>query len=507
MQRITIGPNEIAKGWARDLSQSNSKGIEAPAGYYSKSTAMSTYRTSKYGQLAPGETFTALDDSSTRVNALPLNGAVSSTAEAFVILDNARVVQFSVLDEIIDAHNATAAHGGHASITGEDILSYKNATNEYILYSWNDNTDGDVGRMLYDGSAADDDYMSTVASGTGGTALTKGVPHKMRIGPDKNIHITNGQYIAKFNPSTSAIDYQALNLGVGFVATGLSVYNNQLVIVGYKQTLYSNALTLSESTCFFWDTTSPFYQNSFDLKDNYASAIFLDDNSTLYVFTRGRNNTTKIKYFTGSKFDIAFQSWQIGDAPRQGSVDSFEGVMHFSPNSGGALNIIDGKAFHYRTAVTTDGSTIPSDIGMVRNLYSNVLFIGRKVGSSYTIVRPNFSGYHIDATWVGPILPLPYKSRVKKVIVYFSQFGSGASILFSLFKNYSTISLGGAADLANQTIDFTTYGALSSRSFQLTKAFDADCILPHIKFNHVSVSAVAAIIRKIEIYYDTVEKL
>src|ERR1700742_2975568 len=127
-------------GWGKDFSQSNSAAIEARADQYSQSRAISLFRQGRIGHIAPGETFAVLQDASTRVNALPLNAVVDSAGEAFCILDNARVVEFGVNDLVIDAHNATA-HSGHSSLTGEDILSYKNSTDEYVLYSFNDATD------------------------------------------------------------------------------------------------------------------------------------------------------------------------------------------------------------------------------------------------------------------------------------------------------------------------------------------------------------------------------
>ena len=55
-------------GWGKDLSGSNSGPVEARKNQYSKSTAISLFRRGKLGHIAPGETFSALADASTRVN-------------------------------------------------------------------------------------------------------------------------------------------------------------------------------------------------------------------------------------------------------------------------------------------------------------------------------------------------------------------------------------------------------------------------------------------------------
>jgi hypothetical protein len=389
---------------------------------------------------------------------------------------------------------------------GEDVLSYKLGSSEYVLYSFNDATDGDVGRYTV-GGAYDDDYLSTVGAQTNGTVLTKGVPHQMSLTPDGlAVIITNGRYLAKLTLSSNAIDYQALNLGAGFVATDVDIYQNYIVVIGYKETTYITGYSKSESRVWFWDTTSPFYQNTFNLRDNYATALYV--NNGLFAFTQGSSSTTKIKYFNGSNFETIFESRQIGNAPRPGSIETVEGLMHYAPKTSSNLMCLDGKAFHYRTRVTTDGSTNASDIGMVKNLEEGgFLYIGRKVDTAYSLVTLNASQYFTDsATMIYPMVSLPYQSTITKIIVYFSQFGAGASLIASLFKNYSTISVGGAADLTNQTIDYSTMGAISSWSFPVTNGFNVDCFTLHIKFNHASPSNSAAIIRKIEVYYETPER-
>ena len=252
-----------------DFSASNAQGIEAGRGKYSKSEAISLFRSGRLFQIAPGESFTALTDGSTRIDALPLNGIVVSTGEAFVILDSTKIIQFSVVDDTVDASYTVTlanAHSAHTTLTGKnsegkpvsDILAYKNNTDEYILFSWDDNTDGDVGRMLKDGTGQDDDFLSTA---TGGAVLTKGVPHVMRIGPDGNVYITNGSSIIQLNINTGVVDMTALSLGVGFIATGLELYGGYLVIVGYQATGYITGVAKGEARCWFWDTCRANWKN------------------------------------------------------------------------------------------------------------------------------------------------------------------------------------------------------------------------------------------------------
>jgi hypothetical protein len=489
-------------GWGRDFSQSNSAGIEAKEGQYSQSNSISLFRSGRETHIAPGETFTVLTDGSTKVNGLPLNGVVASNREAFVYIDTARVVQFGLTDFVVDAHQQVtlaAGHSGHNTLTGTDcdVFTYKNATNEYILYSYNDNTDGDVGRMLKDASSPDDDWLSTLATQTNGTALTTGVPHKIGLGPDNCIYITNGQYLAYHAPNSTAIDYKKLDLGYGWIATDIDIDGNYLIVSAYKATLNTTSYSAGESKIFYWDTIKPSYNFTVDLQDNYVSALQVN-NGTISAFTYGRNNTAKVKIRKGSLFETVFESAQIGVSPRSGSTDVFQNMIHYA--SVGNIYTVDGEAFHFRASATIDSVGSATDVGMVKNLTANSLLLGCKVSSSYYLAKINYSGYQPTSDFRTRLYELPYKSTIDKIIVYFSQFGTGASVTLSLFKDYNDVSIGGAADLLNKTLTNATYGSVLSIQVDMSRITDVSSFYMNVRFGHASSSNTAAIIRKIEIY-------
>lgn len=510
MPVLRIDARDLSRGIRRDLEGNASGiGVVAPRGFYTYASAIDLLRLSREGHIAPGYTFTVLADASTRVNALPLNGCVDSAGEAFSVLDNARVVQFGVADGVIDAHNATA-HGAHTNLAGEDILPYKNATDEYVLYSFNDATDADVGRRTKSSGAYDDDWLSTIATQTNGSTLTLGVPHKMVIGPDGGIHITNGQYLAYHDPSSTAVDYKKLNLGYGFVATDIKRKGSYLVISGYQANTYITSFSRAESRVWYWDTTSPFYNFVYDLKDNYVSALGLGE-SLLYAFTQGRGGTTKVKALTGSEFETLFEHTGMGNPPKPGSIEFMRGILEYGEPAGNCgLYGVDGRAFHNPTLVTTDGQTSSSALGMVKNLSGSGLYVGRKTGSDYHIVKQNFSGYYINADMRTAAYELPYKSRLTKIIIHLSQFGTGASLLFSLFKNFATVSLGGGSDLTALTLTNAVYGAVASITIpakSLAKCKDINTLMLNLRFNHATATATAAVVRAIDIHYQPTEKV
>src|ERR1044072_935172 len=99
-RKDTIILKDFSGGWGHDFSQSNSASFEVGKNQYARSTGISFFRPGFEGHIAPGESYTALTDSGSRVNALPLNGVVASNGESFVILRNCRLVRFGVSDNI-----------------------------------------------------------------------------------------------------------------------------------------------------------------------------------------------------------------------------------------------------------------------------------------------------------------------------------------------------------------------------------------------------------------------
>lgn len=507
-------------GWGpNDFSLSNSGPVEVPmespinSRYYSKSGGISLFQIGKYGHIAPGEAFVALTDGSTKVNQLPVNGVVDSAGEAFVILKNARVVQFGVGDDTVDAHNATA-HGGHANLVGEDILNYKDVTDEYILYSFRDDTDWDVGRRVKSSGTYTDSWLSALGtqtndSGEGARTFNKGVPHKMILGPDNDIYITNGRYLASHTPGSSEVNYKAFDLGAGFIATGLALDGNFLVISGYLGTTYLSAYSRSVSRIYYWNTYTDGFTKMYDMGDNYIGGI-KHNGRRLIAFTQGKDGTTKIQTPGAGNFgEVLFESGQIGNAPTHGSMDMFGGWLHYAGDGSQRLNCVGPNGeYHFRTVPTVDGISTPTELGMVKNLSTNKLYVGVSIGGSYKIYQMNSGNglYYMNTSFRSGLMKFGYRSTIDRFRVFFSQFGTGASVTLSFFKNYSTMSVGGADDLLNEAITFTNEGAIAEYTLDRTIP-DVSAGYLNAYFNHAAYTSVAAVIRRIEIWGHTPDKV
>lgn len=489
-------------GWAYDLSTSNSAAVPGAEDQYSKSSAISIFRKGFEGLIAPGEGTSTLTDSGSRVTALPVDGDVASNGEAFVVLANGRLVKFGLSDEVIDANYDPASAASYEYLT---VKCLKVGTTEYVFSSWQDGTDADILRIGIDGSGQDDDWFSTL---TGSGALTKDVPHHFCQGiVDSDMYILNGQYVAKaeLKSSSPTGNTQKLNLGDGWVGTSIKRYGNYIAIGAYRATTYIATLGRSDCRVFLWDGFSPDPSFVYDVEDNYISRL----NDDLSVFTQGRNNTTKLWKFTGDTaepFAIAWETAQAGSAPKDGAADMFEGALHFGTSVNGALmaSMPLGKGrygLHYRTSLPTSVA-----IGMVKNLSQGNLYCGVLDGATNKIVKLNSSAYITPASLRGRLVEVPPRSMLKTFSVEFAQFGTGAALTLSLFKDYNTVSVGGATDLLNLPLTHTTLGAVRRFSFN-KEIYDVSAFYPLLTFDHLSQSNTAAIVRAIEIEGETIDEL
>lgn len=493
MPKITI-QNPLG-GWAKDNSQSNSAAVQGSQTQYTKSDSISLFRPSMYGFISPGETFNSLSDPATsKTTAMPLNSLTDSSAvnvTSWAVLRNGRLIKIitDVVSASYDPASATTTDYG-------DIGTYKSGANEYIIWSYNTSTVGNIARIKIDSSGQSDTWFSGL-SGSG--TLTAGVPLIISTGPISNdIYITNGQYIATADINAGTGDTQALNLGDGWISKSITRYGNYVAIVGNR--VVSSANAGGQGRLWLWDGFSPDPNFIYDINENIMTAI-INDNGVLKMFGNGKSGTTKAFYFTGQKVDILAESGQIGSAPTHGSVDIFENKVTWV-NSVGAIYTLDGNALHCRTKTGVASS-------MLKNLASTAIYVGSDSSSPpYAIKKLDFTGYVVDADFRTRLLELPYRSNIKNIYVYYAQFASTSSVWVSLFKDFTTLSLGGANDLIN-----TVLNATNDPTATTLKVSKIDCLITDVssfymnfRFNHTSTTDTAAVIRMIEIEYDVTNK-
>lgn len=168
-----------------------------------------------------------------------------------------------------------SAHGGHTDVEGEDVAIYYLDGTKYLFYSWNDNTDGDIGRYDF-ATTFDDDYVSTVA--TTGAVLQTTNPHPMIVGDDNILYIGDGKDLASLQGTTATgvFNPSALDLPNDYVITSFAKSSNYLVVYAYKEAGVSGqTFTRSEATAFFWDMVSDSFTYAVPLQGNYVNGGFI----------------------------------------------------------------------------------------------------------------------------------------------------------------------------------------------------------------------------------------
>ena len=223
-----------------------------------------------------------------------------------------------------------------ANCTGEDTAVYNSnvsstSTNTFF-FSWKDDTTGsetwNVGR--YDGvnGTIDDDFMSTVPTGSGDFDDTNyELPHPLEVGDDDVLYIGDGRYVHAYDGgqgTNGTFFEEVLTLPAGYVITAFGRVTDYLVVFAYKSNFVSgsNSYLQGTSKAFFWDYLNLDPTYIFDLNDNYVSEA-VTFNSTVACFTRGRTNDLEnpsrdcsLQLFTGSEFE-SVADW-IGDVPIRG---------------------------------------------------------------------------------------------------------------------------------------------------------------------------------------------
>jgi hypothetical protein len=522
-------------GWANGQGYGQSDGynsyaVEARENQYTKSTGISLLHDTFFGHIAPAHvTNNVTVDTTPKINSTIRAGTIypgSANPDAYLISGGLsgvapRIVTSNATTNTVSAFNAITAHGGHNFTTlpagtgmwGEDVIIYRanvtSTSTTSLFYFWNDNADGDIGRFDL-ASTYDDDWGSTVP--TGAAVLTKDVPHKVVEGKDFVLYITNGQYIATYDGNTGAngtLNTQALNIGAGWVASSIAVFGDYIAITASKVggAAYSAFNFEGDSKVLLWKGYASDPEFVYGIADSFAGCIYALD--TLYVWTKGTGTMAKLWSFDGQKFNkILDIPISYNSVPQQNQVAYLKdflwwvlpgndaNIYCYGPMSSSVRGLHVSGYIH-------DGTNEASDIGFIENFDQTKLYTSGLFNATYKMVYASGgSVYKTGAYFRTRLIGLPYKSKITKFRIYFSQFGTGASVTLSLFKNYNAQSVGGATDLLNRTLTRTALGAVYEYSFD-QEITDVDSFYMVVTFNHAAITNAAAIIRRIEVYYDS----
>lgn len=381
------------------------------------------------GYLSPGYDPANLTDVSV-IDAI-LKNAVMNGDTGYAPSANAKLHSFDVIaNEITNDGtfpHTVSAHSGHSSVVCEDVVLYKLNGTPYLFYSWNDNTDGDIGR--YDlSSTFDDDYVSTIA--TSGAVLQTTYPHPMIVGDDNILYIADGSDLASLQGTTSVgiFNPSALDLPEDYVITSFSKTPNFLVLIAHRVSGSGTSYNKTDAKAFFWDYVSASFTYAVPLPGNYANAGFiLDGNPGCFVqggdYTPQKDSKIVLLSTTGYEVLEEFDE----DIPAHGGVDVVNRGLIFN---------VDGDLFTYMS-LTKGGERVLSNIssgdgstsgGFVKVLYNPLIFASSGTGTSGGL--QTFSTNFVDnvlAISVQKQLPTDsdFIYRIAKVRVSFRQKMTG----------------------------------------------------------------------------------
>lgn len=481
MAQIVI--KNLFGGVIKDYVASPTNAVEGKEGQYTRTNGIDLFREGFVGHITPAQIFsTAVTVAGIAINSLPRAAATvvtQASPQHYFIQGGLSGTAPRVVRVTSDEYDQTAtinAHAGHNFTTlpsgtgfwGEDIIVYRVNGTEYVFYSWNDNTDGDVGQTNLTGTY-DDDFMST--SPAGAAALTTNVPHRMVEGPDKIMYITNGRYLNAFDGfigTNGTLRTQVYDAGAGWIINDIRVDKNFLVIYMVRASSNVNPTFAGTSKIAYWQPGEIGQGIVYEFDDFFIQSGFHAFGGAL-VFSSGKNQTTKLSTPLG-KILTEVPTGLYGTPPQPNSIELYQGNLLWIPGDSLSAFVCQyGGGFHV-PYIVNDGTNNATTIGFIKNLQTNKLYAGGLFASTYKIVYLNNSGGYATSSQDlrSKLYRLPSRSSINKVTVFFSQMASGSTCRVSLFSNYIASSVGtsGTDLLANYSLanmSFASDGALTER--------------------------------------------
>ena len=331
--------------------------------------------------------------------------------------------------------NDTAGTGFPHTITGttplgSDILKYYIGATEYLFYSYNNSTQGQIGRNDFSTTFLDTYLTAASPNGLGAAAMQIGVPHPMYVGSDDILYVADGRNLHALDGQTGAEgtwSTNVLTLPIGYVITSFAEVGDKLVIFAYNSTgtTGGNDYYLGESTAWFWNYLDLDPIDKINLDNNYVDGGF-NFNGTCGCFVNGRKNdlsdigstkTNKVLLWDGSNF-VSMASF-AGRPVKNGSCYTEGSTIYFAAGiENGAVNIYslqDKKLNLIAQSVGTTGG------GMLNSFFQGIQYLssGTTTGGGLKIFYTNFDECIVSTAFTEPLFPKGMKGKINNIKVTF----------------------------------------------------------------------------------------
>lgn len=400
----------------------------------------------------------------------------------------------------------------HSGIVGEDIITFNINGTENVYYSFNDGTDGDIGKAVITGTF-DDDWFST--SGGLAVALNKSVPHPMIVGEDQKL------YIADLTTSGTLAKIWQIN-DSGVVAKFETIVPRNYVIRAFAKTgehlvIFANKIKASvtainqrgDAIAIFWDMSSSQYDYKYDLNDNEVTAGFYFK-GVIGCFTTGRINEfanigyrSKLQIFEGGRFIPIFNFAE--ESPKYSGLDIVNNMLIW--NSGGVVYSYGSPYPDYPNVVNKITQCAGTTNGFLKTLNGLEIYASTGATTSNEVFKQSDTFYDTSA-WRGltaePLFPTHKQGRVDYWEVgFFGNATGGRTCTVQLDFDYGATT----KTLLNAVSTITTGTQIRRGSKDTSSAsfprFSA--IKPKVSWAAGSGSSAAPKIAFIKIYYQNEE--
>jgi hypothetical protein len=232
---------------------------------------------------------------------------ISASTYAYY-LSNTEIYRSDVAGIALQADDKWPHTIAGTTVVGEDMKLYTINGVEYMIASFNDNTNGDLTRILGGAGTFVENYL-THASYLNKTGMSKSNPHPMIVGDDDILYVADGNLLHALDGSLGTYGTwyaSALTLPRDMKIRSFAKVKNGLVIITDSSPTYG--ATYGKAKAWFWDYSSLDPYDVIDLGDASAGASF-QYKDTFGVFTIGKiqafragTTSSKLLLFIGNGF-------------------------------------------------------------------------------------------------------------------------------------------------------------------------------------------------------------
>lgn len=340
--------------------------------------------------------------------------------------------------------------------------------------------------------------------------------------PDKLL-ITNGSGLDTYTFSTNVLTSASQQVGIGWIPTSTANYGNYVAVVSYNNNANRCKLSLFNFSGAGTPTSADF---NYEIDDTFVSAV-KNWQGNLYIFTQGRNATTKIWKFEGRNVsgEPVWEGYtsQAGSAPAHSSIDTFFNQLFWASTvpSSSTTNSTTVNVYAYGsprsknvpvgTKIELRSYNIPATINqptLCKNLKDSALYVGSSSsnGGVFNETSPVKFDYENWDTSTSNVVfassnyftyqyELPAKSTITEIKVYFGNFGLPYSrVNMQVYTNEDSNSAKSFLEVQGATT-----GAISYHPFPTT--------IPNVNQFFINVDQTNCVVDKIEVFYTVADKV